>query len=446
MLSNEDNAILTRVGKGTPMGELFRRFWLPALLSSEMPQPDSSPRRLRLLGEDLVAFRDSAGGVGILDAYCTHKLAPLYYGRNEESGLRCVYHGWKFGVDGQCLDIPNLPSSFNIEALKQKAKVKAYPTREAGGMVWVYMGPADRMPEMPEFEWTGVPSDHCHVARWLQRTNWAQGMEGEIDSSHISFLHKEFVPTWSKEDLLVKVTAPIPPGTDGAPVMTVKETDYGFVYGARRSNDSGNYLWRVTQWFVPMYSMIPNGEYPRSGRAWVPVDDHHVMVFNYTYRADRAFTPEEIAFLDAGPSFPPPLEYGAHEMPDGYVIDTFLPLASKGNDYNLDRDRQKKVNFSGIPVITDQDRALQENMPSAFGLGPGKIVDRSREMVVPSDLPVITARRILINMAKNLQKGIEPAQPQKGDLYRALSMSALAPEAEFEAFLEAHAEQNRVTA
>jgi phthalate 4,5-dioxygenase oxygenase subunit len=446
MLSPEDNAMLARVGKDTPMGELFRRFWLPAILSSEMPEPDSAPRRLRLLGEDLVAFRDSAGRVGIVDAYCPHKTAPLYFGRNEEGGLRCVYHGWKFDVDGHCTDIPNLPTSFNIDALKQRAKLKAYPTREAGGMVWIYMGPADRMPEMPGFEWTKVPDGHCHVARWLQRTNWAQGMEGEIDSSHISFLHREFVPSWSRGDLLVKVTAPIPPGTqDGAPVITLRETDYGFVYGARRNNDSGDFLWRVTQWFVPMYSMIPNGEYPRSGRAWVPVDDHHVMVFNYTYRADRAFTPAEIAFLDAGPSFPPPMEYTAHELPDGYVIDTFLPLANRANDYKLDRGHQKRVNFSGIPVITDQDRALQENMPSGFGLGPGKIVDRSREMVVPSDMPVITARRILLNMAKDLQKGIEPTQPQRGELYEPLSMSALAPEAEFDAFLEAHG-QNRVKA
>jgi phenylpropionate dioxygenase-like ring-hydroxylating dioxygenase large terminal subunit len=440
MLSNEDNEILCRVGKGTPMGELFRRFWLPALLTSELPGADAPPRRLRLLGEDLLAFRDSEGKVGIVDAYCPHKLAPLYFGRNEEGGLRCIYHGWKFDVNGRCADIPNLPESFNVAALKQKAAIKAYPVREGGGFVWVYMGPKEREPQMPAFEWTHVPPEQCHVARWLQRSNWAQGMEGEIDSSHISFLHREFDPVAWGQRALVKVTAPIPPGTrDGAPVMSIRETPYGFVYGARRNNDSGEYLWRVTQWFVPMYSMIPNGEYPRSGRAWVPVDDEHVMVFNYTYRADRPFTAEEMAFLNAGPSFPPPMEPAAVELPDGYRIDTWLPLANKSNDFRLDRERQKKVNFSGIAVVTDQDRALQENMPSAFGLGPGRIVDRSREMLVPSDAPVITARRILIKMAKDLQKGIEPPQPQDGSLYTALSMSKLAPQADFGAFLDANA-------
>lgn len=440
MLSNEDNEILCRVGQGTPMGELFRRFWLPALLSSELPSPDCAPRRLRILGENLVAFRDSEGKVGIISAYCPHKLAPLYFGRNEESGLRCVYHGWKFDTMGKCVDIPNLPSKSNVQALKDKASIPAYPAREAGGMVWIYMGPSDLTPDLPGFEWLDVEPRQNHVARWLQRTNWAQGMEGEIDSSHISFLHREFGQGgWL--DPVVKVTAPIPPGTtDGAPVMTIKETPYGLVYGARRNNDSGLYVWRVTQWFVPMYSMIPNGEYPRSGRAWVPVDDYNVMVFNYTYRADRPFNSEEWGYLESGPSFPPPKEELAVELDDGYVIDTWVPLARKGNDYGLDRHRQKQVNYSGIEVVTDQDRALQENMPSAFGLGPGRMVDRSREMLVPSDIPVITARRILLKMAKQLQQGIEPAAPSDGSLYRNLSLAALAPEAEFDDFLAAQSQ------
>ena len=442
MLSNEKNEMLAQAGKGTPMGEVFRRFWLPALLVAEIAAPDSPPVRLRLLGEDLLAFRDSAGRIGIVDAYCPHKLAPLYNGRNEEGGLRCVYHGWKFDVTGRCMDIPNLPADFNTAGLKQRVALTAYPIREAGGLVWIYMGPADPPPEIPGFEWTRVPDDHLHVSRWLQSTNWAQGMEGEIDSSHISFLHREFVPRPPVEGR-VNVSARTPLGSppDAAPVLTLKQTDYGFMYGARRDNSSGQYYWRVTQWFVPMYSMIPNGEYPRSGRAWVPVDDHHVMVFNYIYRADRAFTAQEVAYLDAGPSFPPPLKYAPHILPDGYVIDTFLPLANKANNYQLDRALQKKVNFSGIKITTDQDRALQENMKSGFGLGPGRIVDRSREMLVPSDLPVITARRIMLKMASNLQKGIEPTQPYQAELYKALSMSALSPEAAFDDFVQAHPEQ-----
>jgi len=301
--------------------------------------------------------------------------------------------------------------------------------------VWVYMGPPELQPEMPGFEWLSLEPQQHHVARWLQQTNWAQGMEGEIDSSHVSWLHQEFGETgWRIAPL--NVTAPIPEGTtDGAPILTVKETPYGLVYGARRDNESGLYYWRVTQWFVPMYSMIPNGEYPRSGRAWVPVDDYNVTVFNYAYCADRAFTKEEFDFLENGPSFPSPREEKVVALDDGYLIDTWVPVANKQNNYGLDRKRQKDVNYSGIEVVTDQDRALQEHMPSAFGLGPGKIVDRTREMLVPSDIPVITARRILLNMAKALQQGIEPLPPRDASLYRHLSAAGLAPEANFDDYM-----------
>lgn len=433
MLSNEDNEILCRVGKGTPMGELFRRFWLPALLSSELAMSDGPPRRLRILGEDLVAFRDSEGRVGIMAAYCPHKLAPLYFGRNEESGLRCIYHGWKFDVNGRCMEIPNVPSDYNLEALQQKAAIAAYPTREAGGLIWVYMGPREREPQLPGFEWASVPLNQIHTSRWLQRTNWAQGMEGEIDSSHVSWLHRDFDKSIKRP---VNLTADIPATTrDPAPTLTVKETPYGLVYGARRKDDSGDYLWRVTQFYVPMYSMIPNNTSPRSGRAWVPIDDYNVMVFNYAYRTDRPYTKVEWDHLEEGPAFPPPREELAVQLEDGYVIDTWVPLARKENNYKLDRERQKKVNFSGIGVVTDQDRALQENMPSAFGLGPGRIVDRSREMLVPSDSPVVTARRTLLKLAKDLRNGIEPTQPHNANLYMALSESAMTTHEKFEDFL-----------
>src|SRR5262245_27930946 len=154
MLSKEDNEVLVRVGPGTAMGELFRRFWLPALLSQELPGPDSVPVRLRLLGEDLIAFRDTEGRAGILDAYCAHRNAPLFFGRNEESGLRCVYHGWKFDVSGACTDIPNTPEG---ETFKAKVQLKSYPVVEGSGMVWVYMGPAARRPPEPGFAWFGLP-------------------------------------------------------------------------------------------------------------------------------------------------------------------------------------------------------------------------------------------------------------------------------------------------
>jgi phenylpropionate dioxygenase-like ring-hydroxylating dioxygenase large terminal subunit len=335
---------------------------------------------------------------------------------------------------------------FDSAALKDKARLVSYPVREAGGAIWIFMGPPDRIPAMPELEWALAPAENVHAARWLQRSNWAQGMEGEIDSSHISFLHREFVPRWSSGEQLVQSTSRIPPGTaDGAPVMKLKETDYGFVYGARRNTGAGDFYWRITQWFLPMFSMIPNDIFPRTGRAWVPVDDDHVMVFTYGYRADRAYTQAERAYMDEGHSFPPPLAPRAHELPDGYVIDTWMPLAERANDYRIDRSRQKTVNFTGIDAITDQDRALQENMPSGFGLGPGRLVDRTREMLVPSDLPVITARRMLVKLARDLQKGIEPELPWQARRFRARSTSAVSAEAEFDDFLKAHEGEMQAT-
>ena len=143
MLSVDDNEMLTRVGSGTPMGELFRRFWLPALTTTEIPDRNGPPVRVRLLGEDLLAFRDSDGRVGIIGAHCPHRRAPLFFGRNEESGIRCAYHGWKFDVEGTCVDMPNEPPE---RQFKQRITQLAYPTREQGGVIWVFMGPAAVMP------------------------------------------------------------------------------------------------------------------------------------------------------------------------------------------------------------------------------------------------------------------------------------------------------------
>ncbi len=432
MLNNEDNELLCRVGKGTPMGNLLRRFWLPALLTSEIETPDGPPKRIRVMGEDLLVFRDSKGAVGIIDAYCPHKLAPLFFGRNEECGIRCAYNGWKFDVQGNCVDIPNLPSTANAPALRQRAKLTSYPARESGGLVWIYMGPTELEPPLPGLEWLGVPPSHVQVARWIQRSNWAQGMEGEIDTSHVSFLHRS---------LAAPLSPTLPSAmNDGAPVITLKETDYGFVYGARRQTETpGQYYWRVTQWFMPMFSMIPNDPgdlYPRGGRAWVPVDDEHVMIFTYSYRHGSPLAEEHRAIFAAGTGFPPPLERGAYQLPDGHVIDTFLPLATRENDYRIDRERQKTLTFAGVLAITDQDRSLQENMRSVPGSGPGKMVDRSREMLVPSDLPVITARRMLLKAAKDLARGVEPALARKPDSYKQRSVAAMSTEADFESLLQ----------
>src|SRR3569833_735334 len=175
MLSQADNELLTRVGPGTPLGELFRRFWLPVLLPSELPQPDSDPIRVRILGEDLVAFRDSNSKVGFIQNNCPHRGASLFFGRNEEAGLRCVYHDWKFDVTGTCVDMPNEPAESDF---KDKVTVTAYPCEEAGGVVWVYMGPPEKKPMLPCLEWMFVPPEQRVVSRYIQENNWVQGLEG----------------------------------------------------------------------------------------------------------------------------------------------------------------------------------------------------------------------------------------------------------------------------
>src|SRR5919198_1643460 len=154
MLSRDENELLTQVGPATPMGELFRRFWIPALLSEELPGPDCEPVRLRLLGEDLLAFKDSHSRIAILDAYCPHRSAPMFFGRNEECGLRCVYHGWKFNAAGECVDMPNEPAESDF---RTKVRATAYPSAEYAGLVWIYMEPSDRQSPLPRYQWCTHP-------------------------------------------------------------------------------------------------------------------------------------------------------------------------------------------------------------------------------------------------------------------------------------------------
>jgi phthalate 4,5-dioxygenase len=422
-----NNEIMTRVGPGTPMGDALRRFWMPALLGSEL-KPDGAPVRLRLLGEDLVSFRDTDGRIGIVDAFCPHKRAPLYFGRNEKCGLRCGYHGWKFDVSGQCLDIPNIVPPDNYETLVKRMSIKAYDTQEAGGVVWVYMGPKEKKPDLPKMEWMDLPPDYVHISRWLQRSNWVQGMEGELDTSHISFLHS----STEMEDTLSRGAKY---AVDSRPVLNVKDTDYGFYYAARRTFED-KYYWRISHWLLPMWSVVPPtpGFYFGQGRGWSPIDDYLTTTFAYRYRVDRPLDEEDMQEINQGVSFPPLMTRGSIEMTNGYVIDTFLPTANKGNDYMIDRELQRTSSFTGIFGINTQDRGLQESMPGIPGDRPG-IVDRSQEHLVASDGPVIAARRKLVKIAKDLRNGIEPVAVANPDSYQVRGMAKISEIADFEEFM-----------
>ena len=424
MLSKEDNALLCSTNAGTPMGELFRRYWHPVLLARELPAPDGPPKRLRVLGEDLVAFRDTTGRIGVVQSACPHRRAGLFWGRNEENGLRCVYHGWKFDVTGGCIDMPSEPEASNF---KDKIRIKTYPAEEYGSCIWLYMGPPELKPELPKFEWAVVPENQRAVSRWLQRSNYMQAVEGEIDSAHVSWLHGSL--TVENSPFAGRFRNAIL--TDGTPKLAVRETPYGLTYGARRKDDEGGFYWRVTQWMLPTYSLIPSAIFPRGGRAWIPIDDEHISVIQYGYHADRAMTDEELLRTTGTPQVEP----AEYRLPDGGRIDTFLDVRRPENDYLIDREMQKNLNFTGISVIRSQDTAMTESM--------GAIEEREFEHLGTTDLAVIVARRKLLRLARELMESIEPTDSMDPDIYRVRSLDLHCPEPDFDRLTEQFAEETQ---
>ncbi|MBI2761293.1 MAG: Rieske 2Fe-2S domain-containing protein [Chloroflexi bacterium] len=398
MLSQEENKLLTETGPGTPMGDVFRRFWLPALLSSELPSPDSEPVRLTLLSEDLIAFRDTEGRVGVLDRYCLHRGASLFWGRNEDCGLRCVYHGWKYDVTGQCVDMPNEPAESRF---KEKIQTTAYPTEERGGVIWVYMGPRGTRAEVPELEWTRVPESHRLVSKRIQECNYLQNVEGEVDSSHVSFLHST-VDSGSDLSRTGGVGGNLV--YDRSPRFNVKTTDYGLMITARRSAGEGGYYWRITPFMMPVYTIIPfEPGVPQTFTAAVPIDDTHIFGFSATWHPDRPLTEEELERHKLG--------YGAHVR---LLPGSFNTLANKANDYLIDREVQRTKTFTGIHGVREQDMAVQSDQW-------GPITKRWKEHLGTTDLAVIAMRRRLLRTIKNLQQGIEPPEAHNGAAYRVRS-------------------------
>jgi len=233
MLSREENERVTRVGPGTPMGQTMRRYWLPALLAWELPEPDCPPVRVKLLGEELVAFRDSRGRIGLLDERCPHRQASLFLGRNEDCGLRCVYHGWKFDVEGRCVDMMNEPAEVEFS---RKIRTGSYPTVEAGGIIWAFLGPPDQRPPLPHFAWTQAPPTHRHVSKVIQESNWLQGLEGGIDTSHVPILHRVLTVDSARPGF--KPGDPFVRGK--APTLELDVTDYGYRYAGLRPLDGGD--------------------------------------------------------------------------------------------------------------------------------------------------------------------------------------------------------------
>lgn len=386
MLKKEQNDLLTQTGPGTPMGELFRRYWLPALLSRELPEPDCPPVRLQLLSERMVAFRDSAGRLGVIDEFCAHRGVSLWFGRNEEGGIRCPYHGWKYDVNGQCIDVPSEPAE---SGYCNRIKLKSYKLVERGGVIWIYMGPPAEEPPLPEWEFATVPAKQSFTSKRLQECNWLQAMEGGIDSSHVSFLHSGALHS---DPLFKGAKGNQYNLNDLKPVFEVVPSEGGLNIGVRRNAEEGHFYWRITPWVMPCFTMVPpRGDHPVHGHFWVPIDDENNWAWSFDYHPTRELTQAEVQAMEDGK--------GIHVR---YVPGTFRPLQNKDNDYLMDRAAQKAgVHYSGIEGIAMQDASLQESM--------GPIQDRTRENLVGTDNGIIMARQRLMKAARALvEKGQLP--------------------------------------
>jgi phenylpropionate dioxygenase-like ring-hydroxylating dioxygenase large terminal subunit len=374
------------------MGDLFRQYWIPALLAEELPADGCPPVRVKLLSERMIAFRDSDGRYGLIDEFCAHRGASLWFGNNEVGGIRCAYHGWKYDVTGHCLEVPSEPLNSRFRA---KVKLVSYPLVKIGDILWTHMGNPDERPPLPEFEFIQVPPEQVYTSKRWQECNWLQALEGGIDSSHVSWLHSSGL----KSDPLFK-------GAKGneynlgdmKPFFEVVDSDGGLYVGVRRNAEEDHYYWRITPWVMPAFTMVPpRGDHPVHGHFWVPIDDENCWVYSFDYQPVRALTEAEVRAMKDG--------HGVHNE---YVPGTYRPLQNKDNDYMMDREAQRRgETFSGIKGIAMQDASLQESM--------GPIADRSKERLVSADSGIIKARRKLTRAALELREngvtppGVDPA-------------------------------------
>jgi phenylpropionate dioxygenase-like ring-hydroxylating dioxygenase large terminal subunit len=404
MLRKEQTDLLTQTGPGTPMGAMFRSYWIPALLAEELPDNDCPPVRVQLLSEQLLAFRDSDGRYGLIREFCAHRGVSLWFGRNEEGGIRCPYHGWKYDVTGQCIDVPSEPAE---NGFCRRIKLPAYPLVKQGDVLWTYMGAPDKRPPPPGFEFSLVPSEQSFTSKRWQECNWLQALEGGIDSSHVSWLHQANLNT---DPLFKGAKGNEYNLTDARPVFEVVEAPGGLFIGARRNAENGNYYWRITPWVMPCFTMVPpRGDHPVHGHFWIPSDDENCWAWSFDYHPVRALTATERQAMRDGK--------GIHVAT---IPGTYLPLANKRNDYLMDRAAQKAgKTFSGVEGIGMQDASLQESM--------GPIADRTRENLTNTDNGIVMARMRLLKAARALADkgevppGVDPAH------HRVRSVSVILP-------------------
>ena len=404
MLRKEINDLLTQTDVDKPMGQLFRQYWIPALLTRELPEDDCPPVRVKLLGERLIAIRDSKGRYGLMDEFCAHRGVSLWFGRNEEGGIRCPYHGWKYDHTGQCIEVPSEPEE---SGFCQKIKLKGYPLIKIGDVLWTHMGDKDDRPPLPAWEFANVPAEQTFTSKRWEECNWLQAMEGGIDSSHVSWLHSGSL-----------VSDPLFKGAGGnkynqadkKPIFEVVESDGGLYIGARRMAENEHYYWRITPWVMPSFTMVPpRGDHPIHGHFWIPIDDENCWAWSFDYHPTRALTKDERQAMMDG--------FGVHNQ---YVPGTFRPKQNKDNDYLMDREAQRRgETYSGVWGIAMQDASLQESM--------GPIVDRTKENLVSTDNGIIMARHRLRKAAVALRDFGTPPQGRQNEHQQVRSAAKVLP-------------------
>ena len=382
-MDKQTSETLTRTGPGTLMGNLMRRYWAPVMSSSEIASPDGAQVRVQILGEKLLAFRDTGGKVGLISEFCSHRGVSLYFGRNEENGIRCAYHGLKFNRDGKCVDVPSAPQ------VCDRMSITAYPCVERGGVVWAYMGPADKQPAPPEVEWCGLPAENVFISKRIQECNYLQAMEGGIDTAHVSYVHRYEVDT---DPMHMGCKALDYIKADGNVVFTIEKNSAGLTLFGRRMGDADTYYWRVTQWLFPWFTLIPPfGDHSLAGHVWVPIDDHHCWAWSINFHPGKALSDEERGHMMDGKGI-----HVEYEAPG-----SFRPKANRDNDYGMNRRaQQEKRAYSGVFGFSAQDYSLQESM--------GPIQNHEAELLLPTDKAIVMARRMLVEAAEGLAKGIEP--------------------------------------
>jgi phenylpropionate dioxygenase-like ring-hydroxylating dioxygenase large terminal subunit len=425
MLSAADNDYMCRVGPGTPMGNFIREYWIPALMPSELPSPDCPPVRVRLLGENLIAFRATSGVVGMIQNACPHRGASLFFGRNEEEGLRCVYHGWKFDASGACVDMPSEPAESNF---KNKVRAAAYPCVERNGIIFTYMGPRTVPPPLPDL----LPNldEECRVDKTMRECNFVQALEGDIDTVHLGYLHSGHRRVEDAER-----------GTDSYYTLKtrnisleVTETPIGTTYGGYRPAEDDSDYWRIACFQLPFYTIDPTGllGLKTAGKAWVPLDDDHMMLWNFSSPTRGAVEGPGVGGLvgqtNTVRNLPPQAGGAAGGFRGlGYLPDTsdwlghWRSIQDARNDYMINRVAQSAWDsYTGIPGIPEQDKAMNESM--------GGICDRTLEHLGTTDQMVIQTRRRLINAAKAFNERREaPEGVDEPELYRQRCGSVLVP-------------------